>query len=204
MKDLEPALLREGLTRKYQICLELYKNKNFDYVVSLHDYMDYINKHPVLDYLFTEKVQKEARDSIEKIKKHEVEAEKDIDAVFNEIRKRISKKKALRIIMDKRVIGFMEEYSGFSGGKITSSLGRVNSLHRVLENLITHLHSLDPKIVSDYILLNQEYEGQIEVKNSVISTYFASYARFRDLFQRKSQTTAWGLPLTTMTESCKS
>lgn len=59
MKDLDTSRLKGGLERRYAACADL--KPGFDLAVALHDYVEYINTHPVIDHLFTNKIQAGAR-----------------------------------------------------------------------------------------------------------------------------------------------
>ena len=49
MEDLSIQQLQKGLTRRLEYCLDA-EDYSTNLVVSIYDYIEYINKHPVLDY----------------------------------------------------------------------------------------------------------------------------------------------------------
>ena len=83
MKDLPVTILKEGLNRRDKACIEL--EPSFDLAIAIHDYIQYINDHPVIDYLFTENIQADPRKLQENTKAAETRAEMQLNKVYKDL-----------------------------------------------------------------------------------------------------------------------
>lgn len=152
VKDLPIQFLREGLNRKYKICTEL--EKGFDLAIAIHDYVHYINENPILDYLFTENIQAEARRLLKEIKEAEIKAELELNGIFKEFEQLLKKKK----IDNTEVLQHLGDYIAYKEGKVINSQGKVWSLNVELRNIISALYRNGyEKFVSKYIVLEKSH-----------------------------------------------
>jgi len=187
MKDLPLPILRQGLERKYQACLAL--EQGFNLVIALHDYIHYINEHPTIDYLFTEKIQKGAGDIFDQIRKEEIKTEKELDKVYSELEKLIKKHK----IKDQKVLLPLDEYKNYKSGRYLSSLGKVEPMHNELRDIIEALtNSENRELVSKYVIPPSPKETGPRFGRVNLSASFKEYELLKDRFEKQSEVSAWG------------
>jgi len=192
MEDLSIQQLQKGLTRRLEYCLDA-EDYSTNLVVSIYDYIEYINKHPVLDYLLTTKIQERPKKILEKLNKLEKETEKELDAVFEDISKKTSKKEKESI---KSWIGnesAFDEYKGQKSGKILSSRGKIVSMHDTLEEILTKLCKKRKKNdFEEYIELKPIKGSNHSTVHTNISERYKEFFQIRNYHKNEKPISAWG------------
>jgi hypothetical protein len=184
MKDLPLPVIKEGLERRYRECLTL--EPSFDLVIALHNYVQQINDHPILDYLFTEKIQAEARTLSNQIKEEEVKAEEELNAIFDKLSALIKKKAIDNPAIDGSLTGF----KNFRDKRVISSMGRVESMSRELRDVISALYHTDHKeLITEYIVESKAHGGILRFN---LGKAMQLHEFHKNKFQKLSGVSAWG------------
>lgn len=199
MEDLSLPTLRDGLERRYQACLPL--EQSFDLIIALHDYIHYINEHPIIDYLFTEKIQKGARDLFGQIKKAEEKTVKELVNVYKDLNVIVKRNK----ITDQEVLNSLSEFEHYQKGHYTSSRGKAESMHDELRDAISAIsNSENRELVSKYIIPPETSQERPRFGKVNLSGTFSSFQTLKERFRKQAEVSAWGALLRmSMTKSCR-
>ena len=188
VKDLPLPILRGGLERRYRECLGL--EPSLGLVIALHGYIRYINEHPIIDYLFVEKIQKGARELLDQVKKAEEES-------VNELKK-----------LHAELVKIVKE-NGIDNQKITHSLseceahltGKYLSLRRKVDSALTEIIDVveafiaDPKyntLISHLVILPQPNQSGLKFGRIKLSPALQTYDQLKKQFENQQEIGAWG------------
>lgn len=188
MKDLPVEKVREGFERLYQECRSL--EPSFDLMVGLHDYIQYLNNHPLLDYLFNEKVQKSARELLEQVKDKENQTINELEKVCKVLTKVVKKNK----IEDKTINLSLSEFEHYSTGRYRSSRGKAESMFYELKSVVEILANSPQtrKLVSDYFIPPEPSEQRPRFGKVKLSESFEIFEQLKTKFERRQEVSPWG------------
>lgn len=182
VSDADPKEISKNLERRYLSFKDLPEKGFF---IGLADYVEYIEKTPVLEQIMSLIHAQKARDQ-EKLNQYEDMLMKDIETTEKTLFDLINEQK----ISDKGLDYLVDQYNGRKDGRIQSTATKVDGLYTDLSKIIDFLyHNGFQDKVAHLVKIRQE---DSVITDYLISKIYEVYKIEYRNFEEQKETSLWG------------